>query len=114
MFDPAAFYGHHEYDIASTTLFGGYSKGFYDAYFKKIPKAKGFESRMTLYHLFHYLNHWYDTIILKINIYILLIFFIIFCDVIGIILAEVIRVQLLKPLKNCSIFIIKFSCMFWF
>lgn len=60
IFDPATFYGHHEYDIASTTLFGGYSKDFYDAYFKKIPKANGFENRMTLYHLFHYLNHWYD------------------------------------------------------
>lgn len=60
IFDPASFYGHHEYDIASTTLFGGYSKEFYDAYFKKIPKANGFENRMFLYHLFHYLNHWYD------------------------------------------------------
>lgn len=59
IFDPATFYGHHEYDIASTTLFGGYSKDFYDAYFKKIPKANGFENRMSLYHLFHYLNHWY-------------------------------------------------------
>lgn len=61
IFDPATFYGHHEYDIASTTLFGGYSKDFYDAYFKKIPKANGFENRMLLYHLFHYLNHWYDS-----------------------------------------------------
>lgn len=58
IFDPATFYGHHEYDIASTTLFGGYSKDFYNAYFKKIPKANGFENRMSLYHLFHYLNHW--------------------------------------------------------
>ncbi|VVC45486.1 Hypothetical protein CINCED_3A004193 [Cinara cedri] len=58
IFDPAAFYGHHEYDIASTTLFGGYSNEFYDAYFRKIPKENGFEYRMSLYHLFHYLNHW--------------------------------------------------------
>lgn len=65
IFDPAAFYGHHEYDIASTTLFGGYSRDFYDAYFKKIPKANGFENRMLLYHLFHYLNHWYKYILFK-------------------------------------------------
>ncbi|XP_050527216.1 fructosamine-3-kinase-like [Daktulosphaira vitifoliae] len=58
IYDPAVFYGHHEYDIASTTLFGGYSKYFYDAYFKIIPKAQGFDNRMLLYHLFHYLNHW--------------------------------------------------------
>uniref|UniRef100_A0A2S2PX58 Protein-ribulosamine 3-kinase, chloroplastic n=1 Tax=Sipha flava TaxID=143950 RepID=A0A2S2PX58_9HEMI len=58
IFDPAIFYGHHEYDIASTMLFGGYSKDFYDAYFKKIPKANGFDNRMLLYNLFHYLNHW--------------------------------------------------------
>lgn len=58
IYDPAIFYGHHEYDIASTTLFGGYSKHFYDAYFKIIPKAQGFDNRMLLYHLFHYLNHW--------------------------------------------------------
>lgn len=63
IFDPAAFYGHHEYDMALTTLFSGYSDFFYDAYFKKIPSAKGYQNRMKLYHLFHYLNHWYGNLI---------------------------------------------------
>ncbi|XP_060877402.1 ketosamine-3-kinase-like [Metopolophium dirhodum] len=58
IFDPATFYGHHEYDIASISLFGGTSMDFFEAYFKKIPKSNGFENRKLLYHLFHYLNHW--------------------------------------------------------
>lgn len=57
--DPAAFYGHHEYDIAATIFYNGYPKTFYDAYFKKIPKAVGFENRMSLYTLFYALNDWY-------------------------------------------------------
>lgn len=60
IFDPAVFYGHHEYDLASTTLFGNYAKAFYQEYYKKIPKSKGFENRSTLYHLSSYLNYWYD------------------------------------------------------
>lgn len=68
IFDPATFYGHHEYDIASISLFGGISKDFFEAYFKKIPKSNGFENRKLLYHLFHYLNHWYEYIILLIII----------------------------------------------
>lgn len=58
-FDPAAFYGHHEYDIASTTITEGFSKHFYEAYHKKIPKAVGFDHRVKLYSLYHYLNSWY-------------------------------------------------------
>lgn len=63
IFDPATFYGHHEYDIASISLFGGTSMDFFEAYFKKIPKSNGFEKRKLLYHLFHYLNHWYEYIV---------------------------------------------------
>ncbi|XP_073980139.1 ketosamine-3-kinase-like [Rhodnius prolixus] len=58
LFDPAAFYGHHEYDLATAGMFGTFSKSFYDAYHKIIPKASGFEGRHRLYTLFHYLNHW--------------------------------------------------------
>ncbi|XP_075221080.1 ketosamine-3-kinase-like isoform X3 [Lycorma delicatula] len=57
IFDPATFYGHHEYDLAIAGMFGGFSKSFYDAYHKRIPKAPGFEARHKLYTLFHYLNH---------------------------------------------------------
>ena len=58
VFDPAAFYGHSEFDLAITYMFGGFGKQFYDSYHSLIPKAPGFETRQSLYQLFHYLNHW--------------------------------------------------------
>ncbi|XP_046680712.1 ketosamine-3-kinase-like isoform X2 [Homalodisca vitripennis] len=58
IFDPATFYGHHEYDLAIAGMFGGFNRSFYDAYHKLIPRAPGFENRHKLYQLFHYLNHW--------------------------------------------------------
>ena len=57
-FDPASFYGHHEFDLAIAGMFGGFSRAFYDAYHKEIPKQKGFDKRHQLYQLFHHLNHW--------------------------------------------------------
>lgn len=58
VFDPASFYGHHEFDLIPGT-FGGFTKEFYDVYHKLIPKAPGFDARHKLYLLFNYLNHWY-------------------------------------------------------
>ncbi|XP_064392906.1 ketosamine-3-kinase-like [Halichondria panicea] len=58
VFDPASFYGHHEFDLAITRMFGGFDGKFYDAYHKLIPKSPGFATRHKLYILFHYLNHW--------------------------------------------------------
>ncbi|UXI16896.1 2'-5'-phosphodiesterase 12-like [Sarcoptes scabiei] len=43
IFDPSSFYGHSEYDFAIATLFGGFNRMFYDAYFRKIPQNKGFQ-----------------------------------------------------------------------
>lgn len=57
-YDPASFYGHHEFDLAITTMFGGFSREFYSAYHSLIPQAQGFATRSKLYLLFHYLNHW--------------------------------------------------------
>lgn len=57
-YDPASFYGHHEFDLAITTMFGGFSRDFYTAYHSLIPQAPGFAARSKLYLLFHYLNHW--------------------------------------------------------
>ncbi len=57
LFDPGAFYGHHEYDLGIAGLFS-LSRGFFDAYHKVIPKEEGFERRHILYKLFHLLNHW--------------------------------------------------------
>ena len=61
-YDPASFYGHHEFDLAITTMFGGFSQDFYSAYHDLIPRAEGFVARSQLYLLFHYLNHWYYTL----------------------------------------------------
>uniref|UniRef100_A0A452Q7Z2 protein-ribulosamine 3-kinase n=1 Tax=Ursus americanus TaxID=9643 RepID=A0A452Q7Z2_URSAM len=58
IFDPASFYGHSEYELAIAGMFGGFSRSFYSAYHSAIPEAPGFEARLQLYQLFHYLNHW--------------------------------------------------------
>uniref|UniRef100_A0A672M425 protein-ribulosamine 3-kinase n=1 Tax=Sinocyclocheilus grahami TaxID=75366 RepID=A0A672M425_SINGR len=58
IFDPASFYGHSEFELAISGMFGGFGSSFYNAYHEKIPKAAGFAKRQQLYQLFHYLNHW--------------------------------------------------------
>lgn len=58
IFDPASFYGHSEYELAIAGMFGGFNSSFYSAYHSKIPITPGFEKRLQLYQLFHYLNHW--------------------------------------------------------
>ena len=58
VFDPASFYGHHEYDLAIGKMFGGFTGEFHKSYHAVIPKQEGFETRSELYQLFHYLNHW--------------------------------------------------------
>jgi len=58
IFDPASFYGHHEYDLAIGKMFGGFGAEFHKSYHALLPKQEGFESRSDLYQLFHYLNHW--------------------------------------------------------
>ena len=58
VYDPASFYGHHEFDLAIAGMFGGFSAQFYNAYHQLIPQAPGFAARHKLYLLFHYLNHW--------------------------------------------------------
>lgn len=58
IFDPASFYGHSEYELAIAGMFGGFSGSFYTAYHSRVPRAPGFEKRLQLYQLFHYLNHW--------------------------------------------------------
>nr|XP_028572941.1 fructosamine-3-kinase-like [Podarcis muralis] len=58
LFDPACFYGHSEFELAISMMFGGFSSSFFSAYHSKIPKAPGFEKRNKLYQLFNYINHW--------------------------------------------------------
>ncbi len=57
LIDPAAYYGHREVDVAMTTLFGGFSSSFYDAYQAAWPLPDGLEERVQIYNLYHVINH---------------------------------------------------------
>lgn len=57
IFDPAVYYGDRETDLAMTELFGGFPANFYAAYREAWPLAEGYETRKTLYNLYHVLNH---------------------------------------------------------
>lgn len=43
--------------IGIMQLFGGVNADFYKAYHSKIPKAPGFEKRLSIYALYHAVNH---------------------------------------------------------
>jgi len=57
IYDPAAYYGDREADLAMTELFGGFGRDFYDAYREAYPLAVGYSVRKVLYNLYHILNH---------------------------------------------------------
>lgn len=57
IFDPAAYYGDREADIAMTELFGRFDSAFYAAYEKAWQLDEGYGSRRRLYNLYHVLNH---------------------------------------------------------
>lgn len=57
IFDPAAYFGDREVDLAMTELFGGFPTAFYQGYNQEFPLEPGYEQRKTLYNLYHILNH---------------------------------------------------------
>lgn len=57
IYDPAAYRGHYEADLAMTRLFGGFGSRFYQAHRAVLPAESGHEQRTTLYNLYHILNH---------------------------------------------------------
>jgi fructosamine-3-kinase len=57
IYDPACYYGDREADIAMTELFGGFSQDFYTAYQASYPLDAAYQTRKTLYNLYHILNH---------------------------------------------------------
>ena len=57
IFDPAAYFGDREVDIAMTELFGGFSAQFYRGYNQVWPLEGGYDQRKILYNLYHILNH---------------------------------------------------------
>ena len=58
IFDPAAYWGDREVDLAMTELSGGFGSEFYKGYESIYPIASGFAKRKTLYNLYHILNHY--------------------------------------------------------
>jgi fructosamine-3-kinase len=57
IFDPAVYRGDREADLAMSELFGGFPESFYAAYRQAWPLDAGYETRKTLYNLYHVLNH---------------------------------------------------------
>lgn len=57
IFDPACYYGHHEADFGMSWCME-FTSAFWEAYRELIPKAEGFDQRLKLYQLYHYLNHY--------------------------------------------------------
>ncbi|HEU4600936.1 MAG TPA: fructosamine kinase family protein [Steroidobacteraceae bacterium] len=57
IFDPAVYCGDREADIAMTKLFGGFGSAFYTAYHSTWPLDQAAGTRMTLYNLYHVINH---------------------------------------------------------
>lgn len=57
IFDPAAYRGDREADLAMTELFGGFGKDFYAAYRAAWPLDAGYAVRRDLHKLYHVLNH---------------------------------------------------------
>ncbi len=57
IFDPASYYGHRETEIGMMRLFGGLGKNCEAAYAEVWPLEDGSEQRISLYRLYHELNH---------------------------------------------------------
>jgi fructosamine-3-kinase len=57
VFDPAAYCGDREADLAMTELFGGFPKDFHAAYRNAWPLDDGYTVRRDFYNLYHLLNH---------------------------------------------------------
>ena len=57
IFDPAAYYGDRETDLAMTELFGGFPTAFYHGYKEAWELDSGYRQRKSIYNLYHVLNH---------------------------------------------------------
>ena len=57
LIDPAPYWGHREAEFGILTLFGGFPDDFFAAYRERFPLDEGFDERLPVYQLYHYLNH---------------------------------------------------------
>ncbi len=55
--DPACYFGHREVDLAMADLFGGFGRGFREAYEAEWPLEPGYEVRLLVYQLYYLLVH---------------------------------------------------------
>lgn len=57
IFDPASYYGHREAEIGMMRMFGGFDARCEAAYAEVWPLEDGSEQRISLYRLYHEINH---------------------------------------------------------
>ena len=57
LFDPAVYYADREAEFGMMTLFGDFTADFYQAYNEVWPLEEGWEDRVSIYRLYHLLNH---------------------------------------------------------
>lgn len=57
IFDPASYFGHHEAEFGMMRLFGGFHERCEQAYREILPFRAGHEERISLYRLYHEMNH---------------------------------------------------------
>jgi len=57
IFDPAAYWGDREVDLAMARLFGGFPAPFFAGYQATWPLPPDWPERLQLYNLYHLLNH---------------------------------------------------------
>jgi len=57
IYDPASYYGHREAEIGMMRMFGGFGPRCEAAYAEVWPLPDGHEERISLYRLYHELNH---------------------------------------------------------
>lgn len=56
--DPSSYHGHREVDLAMSELFGGFGRGFHEAYREEWPLAPGYaRERRPVYQLYYLLVH---------------------------------------------------------
>lgn len=58
LIDPACYYADREMELGMMQLFGGFSNEVWEAYEDEFPLPDGWQERVTLYQLYHVLNHY--------------------------------------------------------
>lgn len=57
LIDPDVLYGDREFDLAMTTVFGGFDDQFYQGYNDTYPIQSGFQERLPWYQLYYLMAH---------------------------------------------------------